>query len=206
MDKRELHNWLPDGVTPLFERWLKAHPVRVHLKAPRQTRLGDFSVPRRGDMPAITLNTDLSPFQFMVTLTHEIAHLYTWYHHGGRVQPHGPEWRREFRDLLLELAAVKTLPIPLRGALRKHARKPASATHHDPHLLNTLRLLDGDDSLYLSDIPIGGQFVFRGRHFRKIREARTRCRCVEESSGVEYHIAKVAPVERVSSSHWMTSS
>ncbi|MEE2757343.1 MAG: SprT-like domain-containing protein [Myxococcota bacterium] len=197
MHQRDLDSLLPDGVSPVFNRWLNAYAVRLRLKAPRQTRLADFSVPGLGEIPTITLNTDLAPFQFMVTLTHEIAHLYTWYRHGSRVRPHGPEWRKEFRERLLELAAVKTLPTALRGALRKHARKPTSATHHDPHLLNTLRLLDGDDSLCLTDIPIGGQFLFRGRLFRKVKDARTRSRCVDQSSGIEYHISKVAPVERV---------
>ena len=196
MGSGDLQNWLPEGVSTLFDGWLSRHNVRLQLKAPRQTRLGDFSVPGLGETPTITLNTDLPPFQVMVTVTHELAHLYTWYQHGGRVKPHGSEWRQQFRELLLELARIQSLPGALRGALRKHARKPSSATHHDPHLLNVLRMLDGDKGLYLGEIPVGTQFVFRGRQFIKISDARTRCRCRERASGLDYHISKVAEVDR----------
>ncbi len=48
--------------------------------------------------PRISYNNSLlqhCQHQFLAqTIPHEVAHVVTWYQHGRRARPHGPEWRR----------------------------------------------------------------------------------------------------------------
>ena len=191
----ELSQWLPAGVTDTILGWLSVHTVRLMLKGPRSSIAGDFRAPRRGQVATITVNTDLPPHQFLLTLTHEIAHLKTWEKHAASVKPHGPQWRAEFAQLLRELAQLNTLPTVLRGALRRHALKPTSATFRDAFLIDVLRRLDGDQRISLAEIPVGHRFRFRERSFTKLANARTRSRCKDIETGAVYLIAMVAPVE-----------
>ena len=53
---------------------------------PRSTKFGDYRPPQRGsNYHRISVNGDLNPFQFLVTLLHEIAHLIAWERHKNRL-------------------------------------------------------------------------------------------------------------------------
>ncbi|MGC6416827.1 MAG: SprT-like domain-containing protein [Bradymonadia bacterium] len=193
----DLCRWLPEGVTETIVRWLSPHSVRLVLKGPRSSIAGDFRAPRRGQVATITVNTDLPPYQFLVTLTHEIAHLKAWEKYATSIKPHGPQWKAVFAELLRELAQLSALPTVLRGALRRHALKPTSATFRDAFLIDVIRRLDGDQRISLADIPVGHRFRFRDRLFTKLANARTRSRCRDIETGADYLIAMVAPVEPI---------
>ena len=103
--------YLPAGdYEPLFSKWLEGLNYQIAISRPRKSKLGDFRPPRLGQIARITMNADLGPFQFLTTLTHEIAHLIAWEKHGRRAAPHGKEWKAIFRELLLELAHLQAWP------------------------------------------------------------------------------------------------
>ena len=174
---------------------------RLQLKKPRRTKLGDFRPPRRGQLPHITVNVDLPPHAFLVTLTHEIAHLLTWNQFGSRVQPHGPEWRHCFAQLLEQLAHLECLSDPFRRGLAQHAQRPMSSTHRDPEFYRLLRILDGMTGTLLDELPVGAHFHFGGRHFIKTKTRRTRCLCHAPAEGVDYQISRLAEVDPIESSN-----
>ena len=90
MDLRPLDAYLPPDTRPLLERWLNDSTCRLVVKGPRKTKRGDFRPGQRGQVPTLTINVDLKPLQFLLTLTHEIAHLLVWQNCGHLRQPHGP--------------------------------------------------------------------------------------------------------------------
>ncbi|MEE2787136.1 MAG: SprT-like domain-containing protein [Myxococcota bacterium] len=195
MNLRELSPFLPGGTLTLFEAWLCPFHFRIIVTRPRQSKLGDFRMGPGEERSVITINGDLEPHQFALTLTHEIAHLMTFAEHGYRIRPHGPEWKRCFGYLLRQLAAIETLPLKFRRALRRHAIRPKSASVLDPELYRIILELQGVEGQCLDHVPIGAEFVFRGLRFRKLSTARSRCECRELTSGQLYRISRMALID-----------
>ena len=194
----DLLPYLPAGdYEPLFSKWLKGLNYQIAISRPRKSKLGDFRPPRLGQIARITMNADLGPFQFLTTLTHEIAHLIAWEKHGRRAAPHGKEWKAIFREMLIELVQHQTWPENYSGALLKHAKSPKAAVGADPQLQQTLLALDGSTDLLLDSLGKGAKFTFKGRHFKYDEKRRTRALVTELGTKKQYTIPLVARVERI---------
>ena len=194
----DLLPYLPSGdYEPLFSKWLEGLNYQIAISRPRKSKLGDFRPPRPGQIARITMNADLGPFQFLTTLTHEIAHLIAWEKHGRRAAPHGKEWKAVFRQMLIELAHHQAWPENYSHALLKHAKSPKSAVGADPQLQQTLLLLDGSTDLLLQGIAPGENFTFKGRNFYYEEKRRTRALVTELGTKKQYTIPLVACVERI---------
>lgn len=194
MDLSRLDPFLPRETRPFIERWLAPYAYRLIIKGPRKTKRGDFRPPQRGKLATLTVNADLLPLQFLLTLTHEIAHLMVWAERGNLRRPHGQDWKRCFGALLRELAEVAALPDAFREALRHHAEQPKSCAERDPALMRALRGLEGDGSVWLDDVELGTEFSLEGRRFRKLESNRTRCLCLDLDNGHRYRVSKSVPV------------
>ena len=199
MDLSPLKNYLPNDTLALFEAWLTPHPFEIVVTRPRKSKLGDFRSSPYEDRPTITINGDLERHQFALTLTHEIAHLMTYEKYGRRAKAHGREWKTCFGALLEQLAAIETLPTDFRRAVRRHAKRPKSASVYDPELYDVMRRLNGDHSTILDELPAGALFSFQGRQFKKVSTARTRCECLEMHTGIRYRISKIASITPLNS-------
>ena len=195
MTPQSLESYLPPNTWVLLTHWMAPYPCSVLLTRPRATKRGDFRPPREHRPAVITLNNDLPPFEMLLTLTHEIAHLINWSQNGPRVRSHGPEWKAVFSVLLEELAQVASLPQTLQAAFRRHAQKPKSSCIYDLELTALLRKLNGNPHTILDEIELGEQFVFRQKRFKKLSSQRTRCICQETQTGQRYRIAKIAEVQ-----------
>lgn len=199
---------LPPGTAPYIEGLLARHPCDVRLARPRRTKLGDHRPPGRG-RPAhrISVNDDLNPYAFLITLLHEIAHAVTWEGHerhrrlrGRRVRPHGPEWRGEFAAILEPVVNLGVLPDDVTTALARSLARPAAATCSDRGLLLALGRYDRvDDRLVrVEEIAIGDWFrLDTGAVFRAGRPLRTRRQCFDARTGTEYRVHGLARVEPV---------
>lgn len=183
-------------IRPLIESWLSDYSVRVHLKPNRRSKHGDFRPPHRGICAQITINSGLSPLQFLLTITHEIAHLIVWHDFGRRVAPHGKEWKLCFGRLLRQLALQESLPQSFRQALLIHANRPFASSSRDLNLIGVLRMLNDDDEPLLFDLNVGETFRFRDELFIKVKDNRTRCTCRHIRTQALYYISKSARVDR----------
>ena len=192
-----LEERLPEDSWRHIQGWMAPHACGIRLTRPRRTKLGDFRPARPGQPALITLNSDLAPYQLLLTLTHEIAHLETWPKRKRRTKPHGPEWRQRFGELLLELAENPALDPRFREAVRRHSKSPKSSAMYDTALFRTLRELEGSTDTRLDSLKPGASFHFQGRAFTLEKTHRTRCLVRAHDNGALYRIARLASIEPV---------
>jgi len=134
-----------------------------------------------------------------VTYVHEVAHLEVHRQFGNRVEGHGQEWKRTFREMLEPVLIELIFPKDLLVALRGHMADPPASTFSDPELARIFRQYDphADNQTFLADIPKGSIFGIRGRWFRKGETKRTRVLCQEIKSKRKYFVPLDSPVENV---------
>jgi hypothetical protein len=179
-------------VTDLF----LASDVRFSIVRSRATKLGDFRAGFNGEKHRITVNGDLNPYSFLVTTLHEFAHLRTFNLHGTRVLPHGEEWKREFRKLLLPVIDSKELPTELEKALVNSLTNMKASSCTDHNLSRVLMTFDkpSPDKTILEDLPPDSAFLLNGREFIKGPLRRKRYVCREVSSNKSYLVSSLAQV------------
>jgi SprT protein len=175
------------------------NPFELVTTRSRQSKVGDFTTKRFKAHPRITLNQDLNPFLFLVTYIHEVAHLHVFLKHGNRVDPHGEEWKNEFKLLMLPMQQIEVFPEPILEVLNRHMENPKASSFADAELTKTIRSFDrhADQYTALSDIPEGSIFNFQGRFFKKGKLKRTRVLCKELKSKKNYLVPAEVLVSNV---------
>ena len=178
--------------------WL-ATPFSLHVLRPRSTKLGDFRYRQDKSIQTITINQDLNPYQFLLTLIHEIAHLRTFEMLGPRHPPHGNAWKSTFKQLMAPLLVPAIFPIDLLVPLKRHMAHPSASSARDLFLMKEMSKYDtkSHDSPFLSDLPTGSIFSIGGRTFRKGETRRSRVVCEEINTSKKYLISRIARVKPV---------
>ncbi|MFI5150310.1 MAG: SprT-like domain-containing protein [Bacteroidia bacterium] len=198
-NKSILTRYIPEPAVPLISEWIYVYDFKLKIKKGRSSKYGDYRSPMPDTNHQISVNRDLNPYAFLVTLVHEIAHLSNWKKHKDRVRPHGSEWKQEFREHMKPFFQLKLFPEDIHGALSKYLLNPAASSCSDIHLLRTLKKYDKEKSVvFLEDIPSGSVFLFgKGRHFRKGEKIRKRFSCLELDTRRKYlfnPLSEVLPV------------
>lgn len=162
----------------------------------RLTKLGDYRHPHRGKPHQITINQNLNSFSFLITLVHEVAHLTTWNKFGNRVNPHGKEWKQEFKSHIEPVFSLKILPEDIHNCLDQYSINPRASTCADTSLMKVLKKYDINSSyVHLEDIPEKSIFKLRnGREFMKGKKLRKRYKCIEVNGKNYFLISPVAEV------------
>ena len=99
--KAILQKYIPGKSVELIYEWLREHKIHLKISKKRSSKLGDYRSPHKGKGHLITVNHDLNPYAFLITLVHEIAHMLVWERYRNRVRAHGPEWKDTYRKLML---------------------------------------------------------------------------------------------------------
>ena len=63
-------------------------PFKIEIKKQRKTCYGDYRRYPDGSHK-ISINNNLKPEAFLITLLHEVAHLVTFLKYGRNIKPHG---------------------------------------------------------------------------------------------------------------------
>jgi hypothetical protein len=189
---------LPEGSIELVDAWLTETPVPILLSRSRRSKHGDFRIPRNGRPAYITVNHDLHPVEFLITLAHEVAHWRNWNKHGRRVRPHGPEWRNEFRSMLTQVQQAGFLEPAVSAEIGRHyfKRKLIGSGASEP--LNRLlgKIPEESGALRVEDLPEGARFRLKsGKVFIKGRKLRKRYQCREAFSLRIYSVHPHAEVK-----------
>ncbi|WP_425392436.1 SprT-like domain-containing protein [Ekhidna sp.] len=168
------------------------------IKKARQTKLGDYRFNPKTNKHTITINNDLNPFAFLVTYLHEVAHLIAFKQYGRRIQPHGKEWKKSFKEISEPMLTTEVFHVSVLSALKRYFKNPKASSCSDPTLYQILKQFDDpSDKVFLKDISIGGTFKFNKKAFIKLEKKRTRSVCQEIRSKRKYLISEIAEVIRM---------
>ncbi|GAB4374825.1 MAG: hypothetical protein Kow0075_00780 [Salibacteraceae bacterium] len=195
--KRRLSAFIPEKALLPTYRWWQDEPFKLVIAKPRKSKLGDFRVKTGRDCPTISINRDLNPYAFLITLAHEYAHLLDFKSRRSLKNPHGRFWKTHYSKLLRELSDEGVFPDDILPALVKHIEAPSASSCADPHLLRALNLYNtaSSSAVYLEELPEGADFTLEnGRVFIKGKRRRTRYRCRELTTGKHYLIHHLAQV------------
>lgn len=184
-----------------LELWQKI-PFSFKVQKPRSSKLGDFRYRKDRKIQTITINSDLNPYQFLLTYIHEVAHLHTFEKFGSSLSPHGIEWKKEFQNLMWPLLNNSVFPNDILIPLRNHMRSPAASSSRDLFLMKEMSKYDFrsdsvSDQVFLSDLLPGKEFLLSGRKFKKGETKRTRVLCEEVDSGRKFLVSRLAKVKPV---------
>lgn len=194
--KSVLSSHVPASAVDYCHELWQQYPFQFKLRKSRVSKLGDYRYDPRDSSHTITVNADLNTYQFLITYVHEVAHRVVHKHRSAQ-KPHGPEWKNKFRELMLPVLHPEAFPDDVLRALAGHMRNPKASTSGDPNLVKVLAKYDEGavDTFTLEDVPIGDEFTFRKRSFRKLELKRTRAVCLDLKNRKKYLIPEMAEVE-----------
>lgn len=203
MTRAELENiikrYVPEGTEAYVVALLAKHKIQLKLNKPRSSKYGDYRSPGRDSKHhRITVNKDLNPYNFLVTFLHEVAHLTAFEKYRHTIDPHGKEWKSEFKIILEPIVHEHQLPEDIQRALKQYMNDPAASSCSDTHLSKVLSKYDKDQKLLLEQIPLGTIFrLDTGRIFKKGKKLRSWYQCFELPSNKEYKVSGISKVEIV---------
>ena len=177
-----LKNYMPGEAAPLIARWINHYQVTIKVSRGRRTKLGDYRHPFGVQGHRISINYNLNPYAFLITLVHEFGHLLTYNRYKNRVKPHGTEWKLAFRELMDPFLDMQVFPIELQNQLKGYLDNPAASSCSDLNLMRILERYDQvhPDQLNIESIVHGELFYTAdGRCFRKGEKLRKRFKCQE---------------------------
>jgi SprT protein len=187
MSKKEvplhaLASFLPPGTVEPVLQYIQRYGVHLTVARERRSILGDYRHRHQGKNHRISVNGNLNPYAFLITLLHELAHLLTFEQWGNRVQSHGREWKAVFGQLLAQFITHDVFPADIKQVLLQSLHNPAASSCADEQLLRTLKKYDTGrtSQVFVEDLPAGSLFrTHDGRVFRKGEKLRKRFRCEE---------------------------
>lgn len=193
---------------PAIIDWFKTHQVILLVTWGRKSKSGDFRPPKKGSLPVISVNKTLNRYAFLITLVHEMAHFHVFEKHykpaflkrKRRVQPHGKEWKEDFRQLMNPFLTQEIFPEKILEVLDRHMNNPKASTYSDPHLARLLLEFDDPVSgILMEELSTGAHFTTSsGMLFRKEEKLRRRYRCLRLKDRKIYlfsPLARVFPAE-----------
>ncbi|MDW5287735.1 SprT-like domain-containing protein [Formosa sp. PL04] len=182
-----LQRYIPEHSIPKIMELLANDKLDFIVKKERKTRHGDYRKLPNGKH-LITVNANLNPYRFLITLVHEIAHFEAFQTYGRLIKPHGKEWKYTFQHLMLPFLNPKVFPVELLPLLAKHFINPKATSDTDHVLALALKQFDDNsDKTYIFEVPEGSLFeIHNGRQFKKGNKRVKRFECIEIKTGKVY--------------------
>lgn len=95
-----LFDLIPANSIELITDLINSENLSIKIVKTRKTKHGDFRSLKDGKFQ-ITLNHIDNKFRFLITLVHELAHFKVSQSFKHRVNPHGFEWKKTYKHLML---------------------------------------------------------------------------------------------------------
>lgn len=190
---QDISKYLPEKAILQVQELLAIHNFSLKIVNERKTKHGDFRKLPNGKFQ-ITINNSLNPYQFLLTLIHEIAHHVTYTKY-GRVKPHGKEWKLNFKLLMVPFLTPEIYPNSILPHLAKYLINPKASTDSDVKLSLALKLEQRhSDKNFIFELSSGDLFQLRQRKFRLLEKKRTRYVCLDIENQKKYLINQNAEV------------
>jgi SprT protein len=184
-----LNDYLPNGSFDDVVYYLQKHKVHLTITKKRQSILGDYRHAHLHKTHRISVNGNLNKYSFLITLLHELAHLFTFELYGNKVLAHGKQWQNEFSKILAQFLLKKIFPTDIEKALLKTLQRPAVSSCGDENLLRVLHKYDAkkEGVLLVEQLAEGQLFAIKGnRIFKRGEKIRKRYKCLEVKTGKLY--------------------
>lgn len=196
-----LEQFLPHGAFEQIAPFFRTHTIHLTLTHERRSVLGDYRHPvPEAPYHRISINANLNPYSFLITLLHELAHLFTFVHFEHKAPPHGKEWKTQFRHILIPFMGKRFFPAEVEKALYAYLHNPAASTCTDSHLYKALYRYDDHKPGFKLVDDLGENQYFEtedGEVFQKLEKLRTRTRCKNVGNGKVYFFQGIVEVKAV---------
>ncbi|MBL7734796.1 MAG: SprT-like domain-containing protein [Chitinophagaceae bacterium] len=180
--------------------YLQHYKVHLTVTRDRKSVLGDYRHATLYKAHRISVNGSLNPYNFLITLIHELAHLVTFIQFRNKVLPHGAEWKRTYAELLRGFLNKEIFPDEILKALSLSLHDLPASSCSDDNLMRILRKYDRRESglVMVEQLPEGRLFdVGKGKIFKKGKKLRKRFQCVEVETGKVYLFSPLYEVKIV---------
>lgn len=193
-----LRRFIPGPAVVKVLEYLNQYKVHLTVTRERKTVLGDYRHATQYETHRISVNGNLNPYAFLITLVHELAHLVTFTQYGNRVQAHGKEWKTLYAVLLAEFLKDGVFPADIQQAIRQSLHDLPASSCADEGLMRVLRRYDrnNDGLVLVEELPEGQLFdIGEGRIFKKGKKLRKRYQCLEVKTGKMYLFSPIYEVK-----------
>lgn len=182
--KGQIKNYVPKGAWQEVEELLAHDNLVVKVTEKRKTKHGDYR-PLPDGQHQITINHNLNPYRFLITLIHEVAHFEAFKEYGRHIMPHGKEWKKTFKRLMLPLLNPKVFPSHLLPHLARHFKNPRASSNTDHKLYFALTEYDPpSDTFLVFQLEENTKFKAQnGKIYIKGKKRVKRFECIEISTG-----------------------
>lgn len=197
---QQLQDYLPPGTADAVLAYLHQYKVHLTITRRRKSILGDYRHQTGFNNHRISINGNLNPWAFLVTMLHELAHLLTFEKYSNRVPAHGAEWKQLFRTLLESFLRNRIFPTDLETELNRILVNPAASSCAEDGLVRILRKYDPVENSFILVEELEELSLFRlpdGRVFIKGEKLRKRYKCREVQTGKWYLFSPVYEVEKM---------
>lgn len=193
-----LRRFIPHAAVPRVLDYLHHYKVHLTITRERKTVLGDYRHASGNKTHRISVNGNLNPYSFLITLVHELAHLVTFMQHGNSVAAHGREWKSCYAFLLKDFLHKDIFPAPIEQALAKSMHDLPASSCADEDLMRVLKQYDRVENglLMVEQLREGQLFdIGEGRLFKKGKQLRKRFQCTEVKTGRVYLFSPIYEVK-----------
>lgn len=196
MSVQTLEKYLPENTLSYLKQWFADFSIHIKITKGRNSKLGDYrKMPDKSHQ--ITINSTLQPPLFFFVLTHELAHLLAFENYGGRISPHGAEWKNTFRIMLLE--SISVYPEDLKPIILKFSKSPKANFMASPDLVRYFHIEDyADESSYIEDLVLGEKFIYKKNAYIIEEKRKKNYICLNLESAKRYIFKPLARVEKLS--------
>ncbi len=198
---QQLNDFLPPGTFDAVSHYLHFYKIHLTITRQRKTVLGDYRHRTHINNHRISVNGNLNPFAFLITLLHEIAHLLAFEQYGNKIAAHGKEWKTIYASLLKQFLEHKIFPADIEYELMNSLKNPAASSCAEDDLIRVLRNHDKNNNDYrlVEELPSAALFrLASGQIFEKGERLRKRFKCIEVSTQRVYLFSPVYEVEVMS--------
>lgn len=199
-----LKKYVPQTALEALVPLLRKHPLSLKISKARKTKFGDYRFPDASGRHRISINHNLNPYAFLITLLHELAHLEAFEQHGKRIKPHGAEWQNAFRELAYPFLKANIFPTQLQQAFMQSLNRGHATSCTDINLYRALQAYNEDSTeiTRVEDLPLGSLFLINKKTlFKKGPRLRKRYKCINMTNGREYMVHPLAEITEYTAKH-----
>ncbi len=191
----DFKNYIPHRAFPFITKWITELNIDIRFVSARKTKLGDYQY--RNNQHFITVNNNLNKYAALITLTHEIAHAFTFAEFGKTIKPHAIQWKENFKKLMLTFFDDNIFPDEVLSALSRYLINPSASTANDEFLSLILRKYDNKISLTISEINDGDLFIYSDKKYIKHQKIRKRIKCLNIENNRIYLFNPITQIKKI---------